>query len=488
MSKNTPAENTTPSASRSKAMTRQETKGGSVHTQINVDIVDSTQSTFEVDSSTKSHQPPEKESLDRSQTKVNTTMLITLSVTVFFLILGMTVYIAATWQAARLGERYLYGNLNDYSCTGDICLLIPATEKEVNSTQTFFSAGEEITDLYDAPLLIKDEARSTPHLQRYQAVYKDEENRRALGSLKRSLNGDAAAAAAAAAADDADDADADDDYHSGVTMILSPEDQSILYEDHLEVLEGGYATLGEYADKNGQVGDRVLRTQVKIMSGNRSGDRFFLVPLGFSMTGYDNDNYTIARRPELFYFSYIPNGTAIEDRLVSICMEANFKADLNNDDVIEDTIESHCFLGHGDEHWGEVQKYANAWFTADMADGGGFVDTPFGSVVYEDEITDDVGNEVVDGTGTRRNLLGYSTYRKAGALVGKELGSRAGGAGGAVVGGACCGPIGAVVGRKVGAWAGGKAGAKAGSYVGGKVSKAVKKLGGRRRRRRRKRL
>ena len=114
MSKNTPAENTTPSASRSKAMTRQETKGGSVHTQINVDIVDSTQSTFEVDSSTKSHQPPEKESSDRSQTKVNTTMLITLSVTVFFLILGMTVYIAATWQAARLGERYLYGNLNDY--------------------------------------------------------------------------------------------------------------------------------------------------------------------------------------------------------------------------------------------------------------------------------------------------------------------------------------------------------------------------------------
>ena len=457
---------------------------------INVDIVDSTTtSTFEVDNCKERSQTKH---LERSQTKINTTLLITFSVAISFLLLGQTVYIAATWQAARLGERYLY--FTDASCTGDVCLLIPATEKEVNTTLTFFSAGEEVTDLYDPPLLIKDEARSTPHLQRYQAVYQDEANRRALGSLQRSLNGDAAnddndaadgADGADGAAGAAGESDESDDYHSGVTMILSPEDQSILYEDHLEILEGGYATLGEYADKNGQVGDRVLRTQVKIMSGIRKGDRFFLVPLGFSMTGYDDDNYTMARRPELFYFSYIPTGVAIEDRLVSICMEANFKADLNDGDALEATKESHCFLGHGDEYWGEVQKYANAWFTADMADGGGFVDTPL-DVVYEDDITDDVGNDVVDGgtgEGTRRRNLkiGFRGWKKSGAVVGKKVGEKQGGSAGAAAGGACCGPVGAAIGRKVGAWVGGKIGKKAGSYIGGK-------LGGRRRRRRRKRL
>ena len=455
------------------AITRQETTGGSVHNQINISLDDSTTSTFEVDHSKSHHQATTK----KRTIKVNTTMFILLSVTTFFLVLGMTVYIATTWQAARLGERYLYGDLTDASCGGDMCLKVPATAEEVNNTQTFFSAGEEITDLYDAPILTIDEARSTPHLQRYTAVYEDKQNRRALGSLKRSLN------------DDEDD-DEDDDYHSGVTMILDPEDGKILYEDHLEVLEGGYATLGEYADKYGQIGDRVLRTQVKIMSGNRSGDRFFLIPLGFSMSGYDNDTYSVVRRPELFYFSYVPNGTAIEDRLVSICMEADFKVDLNDDDVVEDKKESHCFLGHGDEYWIEVQKYANAWFTADMADGGGFVDTPL-SVVYEDETTDDVGTKVNDNTRRqlKKHYTSVTTYRKAGAVVGKELGSRAGGAAGAAAGGACCGPVGAVVGRKVGAWIGGKAGEKAGSYVGGKIAEGRNnRANGARRRRRRRRL
>ena len=338
------------------------------------------------------------------------------------------------------------------------------SKTDVANTRTYFSAGEE-----DPVLGSKDNSKrrvtpaadiSSGHIQRFDAVYPAAESH--LG-----------------------------DRSVGITRLMSQDDPNkVLYESSFEIVDRGIATLGEFSNEYGEIDDRVIRIQVDIKTGPAAGDMFYLVPFGFSTTFLDSDTHNVTREPDMFYFSYIKRNETVENRLVSICIDATFHNEATADyepkrrSLHEPA--SHCFLGKGDAEWVEVRKWSGAFLQAvesasAKTQGKGGNRQLLGFWHRSGHHTHSAagerrGRQIGRGVGEK---VGHKIGEKIGSRIGSEIGGEVGGAAGGAIGGAVAGPPGAVVGHEVGAWAGRKAGSKIGGEVGGKIGGEVGgKIGG----------
>ena len=238
-----------------------------------------------------------------------------------------------------------------------------ALEKEVDSTRVVITGGEDYTEEMGEPTLTPANALSSDKFMTHfygEYEFPEDDGGRRLVSLQhglhgRQLEGDAVLPGAFPS------------YHAGVDRLTDPDTGETLYDSYLEVLEGGAATMGEYADRYGQVQDNVMRTQVKIKYGEKKGDRFYLVPMGMSMAFLDSA-HNQTRRPDFFYFSYQKKGTKLEDRIVTFCLDATFRNDVNedgkDDDDGKDQERIQCFNGKGEEEWKEVEKWTETYLYA----------------------------------------------------------------------------------------------------------------------------
>ena len=227
-------------------------------------------------------------------------------------------------------------------------------------------------------------------------------------------------------------------YAAGLTELLD-DTGTVVYEMRVEVLEAGAATLGEFSDQHGSIGTRTLRVQVL---DKETGHRFFLIPIGFSTTSWDGDNFNQTLFPDLYYFSFQASGTPLDTRIVSFCTTA-----------YEKPTTATCFLGHGQQEWDDhVQKWSTFYYNSVVADGN-----TAGRRVWSS------GGANVGG-----KVGGYAGG-KIGGKVGGVVGGDVGGAVGGVVGGAVAGPVGAAVGEEVGHWAGQKVGRSLGRHYGKEI-------------------
>lgn len=226
-------------------------------------------------------------------------------------------------------------------------------------------------------------------------------------------------------------------YAAGLTEMKDASG-NVKYEMRTEVLEAGAATLGEFTNQHGQVGTRTLRLQI---TEKESGDRFFLIPIGLSMTSFDKDEHNQTLYPDLFYFSFHKKGTSMKKRTLSFCSTA-----------IDKPTTATCFLGHGQQEWDEhVQKWSNFYYESMLAEGKH----------YHHERRMWAG------------AVGGYVGGKAGGYAGGKIGGVVGGYAGEAAGAAIAGPVGAIVGEEIGHWAGEKIGSKIGSHYGSEVGTAI---------------
>jgi hypothetical protein len=285
-----------------------------------------------------------------------------------------------------------------------------ASRAQVDATLGQFNAGEEKTDALGAisigPLLDKS---SSDRIQRYEGTAAEDPNH--------------------------------DKYHLGRTDVYNHAGTKT-HETYFEILEAGQATIGEYTDRHGRVGQRTMRLQVKHIS---SGDRFFLVPLGLSMAF----NQTTLR-PDLFYFSYHKAGTALSARVATFCSVASSKNF------------GTCYLGHGQKQWDEVVL---EWSTRYLKAVGYLVD--------DDVEAANNGRRLMQANENTGGKVGGVIGDAVGDTVGEDVGDTVGSWAGGAIGGAVAGPVGAAVGAEIGGWLGGKVGGEIGGDVGEDVGSTI---------------
>ena len=336
----------------------------------------------------------------------------------------------------------------------------PATPAHVARTRQGFTGGEDLTEKYfSKPTLTELSDTSTSRFRRFDASFQSEG--------EKGNNYPAS----------------QDAYAAGVTHMMD-EKGAVTHEMRLEVLESGAASLGEYSDNHGQVGSRTLRIMV---DNKMSNDRFYLVPIGLSMTSFDGDDFNQTLWPDLFYFSYLHHEAKAEERVVTFCSTATF----NNGSA-------HCFLGKGQKEWDHsVLPWAKAYLEGMVAaadssskeDGARRLHwwnskssasaAPVQHTKWHkpaEKIGGDVGAKIGNKEGSKMG-------GKIGGEIGGKVGGEVGEVAGTAVGGAVAGPVGAAVGGEVGHWAGKKIGKKVGEKVGkkygGEAGTAVgRKIGG----------
>jgi hypothetical protein len=316
----------------------------------------------------------------------------------------------------------------------------PPTPTHVKLTRAHFTGGEDLTEQYfSTPTTLTELSTSTKYFKRFDADFTSKE----AGKDNYPATQDA--------------------YAAGISHMMNGHGD-VTHEIRLEVLESGAASLGEYADQYGQVGTRTIRVQVVDKSTN---DRFYLIPIGLSLTSFDSDEHNQTLWPDLFYFSYLHHGQHQSKRIVTFCSTAAFT-----------NGSAHCFLGKGQKEWEEVIKFSTAyvsnmiasaqdderrrlhwWNSKSSASAAPVQHTKWHAPAQK------VG-------GDEGAKLGKYEGSKIGGKVGGEIGGKIGGAvgeaAGGVVGGAVAGPVGASVGGEIGHWAGEKIGTKVGTDVGEK--------------------
>ena len=325
------------------------------------------------------------------------------------------------------------------------------SSKHVQNTRYHFSGGEEeVEKFYSKPTLTELDT-SNSRFKRFDAAFEAPSSRR-LSSYP--IESDA--------------------YAAGVTHMMN-EAGEITHEMRLEVLEGGAATLGEFADENGQVGTKSLRVSVLI---KKTMDRFYLIPIGLSMT----PNQTLW--PDLFYFSFHKHGTLLSKRVVSFCSTAAY----TNTSV-------QCFLGKGQTEWEtSVAPWAVAYMEGMQASANENAQSrrlhwwnskssasaaPTRHTKWH-KPAEEAGAKAGGWAG---NKEGSKIGGKIGGEIGGKIGGEVGEVAGTAAGGAVAGPVGAAVGGEVGHWAGKKIGTKIGTKIGSKVggevgTKVGTKIGG----------
>lgn len=293
-------------------------------------------------------------------------------------------------------------------------LRAPVTQEQVVDTHRHFFVGEGFEDE-------KDQIHLTPHLNLTTDRLKRFHIKRSVVEGKDNLN----------------------QYITAGATHIYDKDGKLTHRQHIEVLQGGAATLGEFADRWGQVGPHTMRFCVH---NEITGDKFYLVPIGLSMAWLNPDhNQTIT--PDLFFFSFQAAGSELKDRVTSFCTTAAHPSiDLGK-----------CFLGRGQEEWdNHVLPWAGAYAQA----AGMFDDKAGRRLLWGSRSTDERVGGAVGG------YVGGKVGGAIGEKVGGSAGAWAGEAAGGAIGGAVAGPPGAVIGAEVGEWAGEKAGSYAGEKIG----------------------
>mmetsp|Transcript_6452 Transcript_6452/g.10045 ORF Transcript_6452/g.10045 Transcript_6452/m.10045 type:complete len:367 (-) Transcript_6452:399-1499(-) len=229
--------------------------------------------------------------------------------------------------------------------------------------------------------------------------------------------------------------DPDAPHHAAAVTHVYDAAGAKTHEQVVAVLKKGVSTLGEFADKFGQVGPRTIRLNVKV---DKTGDEFHIVPLGLSMVARNSaHNSTIL--PDLFYFSFLKQGTKNDDRVVSFCSTASKGG------------KGTCFLGKGQQQWDTaVEPWAKAYLDALRAE------------------QKSAGRRLLNIGGDIGGWAGDKAGSWAGGKVGGTIGETVGEDVGAAVG-SFAGPVGTAVGAAVGGWAGEKIGSEVGSHYGGEL-------------------
>lgn len=311
--------------------------------------------------------------------------------------------------------------------SGSTVMTGPVSSTQVHKTRYHFNGGEEeVEQFYSKPTTLTKLATSNSRFARFEPSFED---------ASHPVQSDA--------------------YAAGVTHMINAAGETT-HEMRLEVLEGGAATLGEFADKNGQVGTKSVRLTVV---DKKTMDRFYIIPIGVSMT----PNQTLW--PDLFYFSFQKNGTALEERVVSFCSTAAF-----TDASVQ------CFLGKGQTEW---EHTVAPWATA-------YVESMNHQALLDSRRLRWWNHKSSASAAPAQHTKWHAPLARGGAYAGGKLGGKVGGeiggkVGGAVgevagegLGGFLAGPVGAAIGGEIGHWAG----EKLGTYEGEKIGTAVgRKLG-----------